>query len=278
MAKLYRKSAIERLSSPEQLDKALTITSPMSWLAMIGATLIIATALIWSFTGTMPTMMDATGIIVNPDSTGCIFTDSTGTVEKIYINKGQIINRGDKIIDIRNSKNEIVTMKAEERGYVSEVMTEPGMQTFQGNEIMRYTPDVETEQVVILYVPVNDAQKLEYGMKVLVTPGFVDGQKEGHMEAEIMQIEPYTASMSNMSYVLGSDNMLSEQFMQNGSVVSVRCELKEDSKTSSGYYWSNEKGNALEIQDGTLVDVKIVVDESAPISQFLTNLNDKLEG
>ena len=32
MADLYRKSALERMSNPDQLDKALTVTSPMSQL------------------------------------------------------------------------------------------------------------------------------------------------------------------------------------------------------------------------------------------------------
>ncbi len=36
MANLYRKSFLEKLEMPEQLDKAITITSPLSWLARCG--------------------------------------------------------------------------------------------------------------------------------------------------------------------------------------------------------------------------------------------------
>ena len=41
MAQLYRKSAVERISTPEQLDKALTVTSPMSWIALAAVTVVI---------------------------------------------------------------------------------------------------------------------------------------------------------------------------------------------------------------------------------------------
>ena len=174
MAKVFRKSAIERLSSPEQLDKALAIGSPMSWLALIGVTIMIVVALVWSVVGTLPTMLDASGIIVTPDSTGAIFTDVTGVVSKVHVKKGDELHKGDKVVDIKNSKNETITVIAQENGYVSEILVENEMQVFQGSELLRVTPAVSEKQVVVLFVPVNDAQKLEAGMKVMVTPGFID--------------------------------------------------------------------------------------------------------
>ena len=51
MADLYRKSSLERISSPEQLDKVLRVTSPMSWLALIAITVMIVIITIWSFVG-----------------------------------------------------------------------------------------------------------------------------------------------------------------------------------------------------------------------------------
>ena len=35
---LFRKAALERLSSPEQLDTIARLTEPRTWLALIGAT------------------------------------------------------------------------------------------------------------------------------------------------------------------------------------------------------------------------------------------------
>jgi len=56
MAGLFRKAALERLSSPEQLDKAITVSKPVSWLALIGVTIIIVAAILWLVFGDMPIM------------------------------------------------------------------------------------------------------------------------------------------------------------------------------------------------------------------------------
>ena len=46
MAQIYRKTALDKISSPEQLDKSLKITSPLSWLVLLGLTLIVIVAVI----------------------------------------------------------------------------------------------------------------------------------------------------------------------------------------------------------------------------------------
>lgn len=67
MAQLFRKSSIERLSSPEQLDKAIVVTSPMSWTVLIGIALIIICFVMWAVCGTMPTTLKAKGVISNAE-------------------------------------------------------------------------------------------------------------------------------------------------------------------------------------------------------------------
>ena len=41
MADLYRKSSLDKLSNPEQLDRMIKISSPLSWLALIAVLLVI---------------------------------------------------------------------------------------------------------------------------------------------------------------------------------------------------------------------------------------------
>ena len=48
---IYRKSSLDKLSSPEQLDRMIVITSPTFWIAVAGAVLITVEALIWSIVG-----------------------------------------------------------------------------------------------------------------------------------------------------------------------------------------------------------------------------------
>ena len=62
---VYRKTSLERVSSPEQLDKMIVITSPSYWLAILGGALIIAAALVWSIFGNIPINTETTGVFVS---------------------------------------------------------------------------------------------------------------------------------------------------------------------------------------------------------------------
>lgn len=79
MADLYRKSALEKLSSPEQLDRMIVITPPTFWLAMAGAVGIILAALLWSVFGRLPVTVQAQGILL-----------STRAVEQVYPAAGTV--------------------------------------------------------------------------------------------------------------------------------------------------------------------------------------------
>jgi hypothetical protein len=77
MAELYNKAALERLSSPEQLDKAISVSKPISWLALLGVTVIIAAAVVWSIFGTLPTVTPVNGIILRSDA---MVSDESGDI------------------------------------------------------------------------------------------------------------------------------------------------------------------------------------------------------
>ena len=46
-----RKVALERMSSPEQLDQPLRVTTPKSWLALLSLIARLAVAVAWGFFG-----------------------------------------------------------------------------------------------------------------------------------------------------------------------------------------------------------------------------------
>lgn len=98
MAQLYRKAALERISFPEQLDKVLVISSPLSWQALIGITLMIAAAVIWSVLGTIPMTVTVQGMIVPAVSTNAVYADSPGTVTAVLVRPGDAIAPGKPVL------------------------------------------------------------------------------------------------------------------------------------------------------------------------------------
>ena len=51
--RIFRKVALERLSSPEQLDQLVPLTSPIGWAAVVAIAAILAAAIGWSIFGTL---------------------------------------------------------------------------------------------------------------------------------------------------------------------------------------------------------------------------------
>lgn len=277
MASLYRKSSIEKLSNPEQLDRAIVISSPMSWLALIGILIIIVATIIWSIIGILPSIVTVDGILVSPSDTGAVYAEVVGTVTEVVKTSGTEVKLGDVIAKVKNFSGEIVDVKVKQDGTVTDVLVEVNSRVYVGAEVVRYTPNIQQEQMVICYVPVTMVHQLGQGMKVLLYPYGIDSQEYGHMEAEIYAVGEYAVSASNMWYITGVDNMVADQFLANGPVVAVMCEIKEDSSTKSNYYWSSNNAKNLVLPNGTFVSAKIVTEESAPITKLIRNLKEKLE-
>lgn len=274
MADLYRKSALERLSNPEQLDKVLKVTSPMSWLALMGITLIIIVTVIWSFVGTIPETVTAKGIVSSVVGSNSIYTQDAGTVVSLRVRAGDEVHLGDPVMTYRNASNEVVIVYSDQVGVVSELVVKKDDKFTPGKDIIRISPIAQASQIVVCYVPLANAKKLERGMIVNITLDSLDSSSYGHMVARIINIDAYATSNEGISSVIGSDNNLQSTFNKEGAVVAVACELYPDTATASGYYWSNEKGAGVQVENGSLVTAKIVTEEVAPITKLFSKLRD----
>jgi hypothetical protein len=65
---LFRKSSLERISSPDQLNEYIKVINPGVILLLIGFFVVAIAVAIWAFTGTIPDTIQENGIAF-PDST-----------------------------------------------------------------------------------------------------------------------------------------------------------------------------------------------------------------
>lgn len=276
MADLFRKSSLERLSNPEQLDRAITISHPMSWLALLGVLIVIVATVVWSILGTLPTTVTVNGIIAGTADSGAFYADNAGVVTKVTKKVGDSVKVGDEIAKVKLNTGKEVSIKATAKGKISAILVdaEENANVYVGAEIARYTPDMDQSQIVVCYVPSSYAQQIKKDMEAKVYIASVDSQTYGHLEATVMEVAPYSANTANLWYVTGANNLVADQFLANGPVVAVSLKLKADSKTTSGYYWSSKKGSELTVQNASIVSAKIVVGEKAPITKLFSKFGD----
>ena len=111
---LFRKAALDRLSSPEQLDRAIQLTAPHDWLAIAVLCAFLVVAFGWSIFGSIPTTVKGSGILL---STGGRVFDAyalgDGSVVEIVPKIGDAVKKGDVLARIAQPSVELTMANAE---------------------------------------------------------------------------------------------------------------------------------------------------------------------
>lgn len=98
---IFRKVALERLSSPEQLDQLVQVTDPRGWLALTGLGALILAALGWGVWGSIPTEARGEGILLRQGGVSDLVTVAAGQVEEMLVSVGDVIRKGQPVARIR---------------------------------------------------------------------------------------------------------------------------------------------------------------------------------
>jgi HlyD family secretion protein len=97
---IFRKVALERLSSPEQLDQLMQVTNPQGWLALTGLSALLAAALLWGFFGSVPTETTGEGILLRQGGVSDLVAAGAGQVEEVQVRVGDVIEKGQVVAKI----------------------------------------------------------------------------------------------------------------------------------------------------------------------------------
>ncbi|MEM6793023.1 MAG: HlyD family efflux transporter periplasmic adaptor subunit [Acidobacteriota bacterium] len=138
---LMRKAELDRMSSPEQLDLALRVTSPAGWTALLAILAGMVAVVLWGIFGTLPVEVDGTGMLLKGDSVGTVQAPVAGRVVEILVREGDTIAAGqevarleltelenevsasrDRIRDLRDQRNRLQQSQAQtRRGYQTQL-------------------------------------------------------------------------------------------------------------------------------------------------------------
>lgn len=96
--RLFRKTALERLSTPEQLDQLVTVSGPRVWLATLCICALLAGAILWSIRGVIPSYVPGDGLILQRGGTVFdIVAPEAGRLQDLSLDVGDAITAGAQI-------------------------------------------------------------------------------------------------------------------------------------------------------------------------------------
>lgn len=278
MADINRKTARERISSPEQMDKAITVTSPMSWLALAAVTLLVIAAAVWSVTGKLPVTVSSMGIMAEPAGTNSVYAPEAGRIIEICVRENQTIRPGEIVARYKvGSNGRPRAISAAQAGVVTKIMASINSDVNRGDDILRFSPDFPgraPSRVIVCYVKQREAALLRPDMRAVVSLQTADSRTYGTMPARVVCVDEYPATQAGMSLILGSENGLSAAFREEGSaVVAVTCRLQDDPDTVSGFAWSNRRGAEKTVDPNAVVSVQFIVEEVRPIARLFSGMS-----
>lgn len=99
-AGFFRKSALEKLSTPEKLDQLIKVTGPKAWIALATVVVALLTGIVWSFLGTVKTKIDVVGVVIGGEVHEVVAT-SQGQLVALKVKIGDQVKKGDIVATIQ---------------------------------------------------------------------------------------------------------------------------------------------------------------------------------
>lgn len=94
---MFRKEAMDQLSSPEQLEQLMEVTTPKAWITLYSVAGCLLVILLWSIFGQIPITIDGSGIFVFPRRVVPFQSPAPGQVVTLSVAVGDFVKKGEVI-------------------------------------------------------------------------------------------------------------------------------------------------------------------------------------
>jgi HlyD family secretion protein len=246
---LFRKSALEKLSSPEQLDVMMQVTSPKGWLALIGISLLLAFGAVWSVVGRIPIRVDGDGLLIRGAAVLDVTSQASGRIAQLFVKPGDVVKRGQVVakIDQKELETKLATSRQElelkisnTKAQLADLQAQSGRAGASGGSILAQLRAQRAELLA-------KQQRLQK----LVKEGIITGDSVFQVKEQIAATEQQIAQ--NELSVSGPQNQVKELQRQ---ITELEARLKNAETEGTGQLSSSTEvttpfdGRVLEVTAG----------------------------
>lgn len=111
---IFRKVSLARLSSPDQLDQMLRVTTPRSWIALAGIGLLLGVTVVWGYEGSVATKASGQGVIIRSGGVLNVVSPAAGILLSMSVRIGDRI-KADQVIAKVEQPDIVEKIKASEK-------------------------------------------------------------------------------------------------------------------------------------------------------------------
>jgi hypothetical protein len=269
---IFRKEALDRLSSPEQLDQLMQVTSPRAWIALAAVGVVVLMALLWGIFGAIPTTVETQGVLLRRGGVKPLTAPFAGQVQKIAVMSGDGVEADQELLRLTPTQPGAAEapILSPYRARVLQRAIREGENVKEGDTLLMLEP-LDEPLLARLFVPVGSGYEIQRGMKVRVWPAQANRSEYGYLVGQVAAAVKFPITQSEMQRVVQSDE-LAHQLSGSGPCLQVVVELAPDPNTDSGYRWSTGRGEKVQLYSGSPCQASVILGEERPIAYVFPGL------
>ena len=259
----FRHRAIERVSSPEQLDQLLRITAPRRWVALVALLALVGAAIAWALIATVPTTQKGPGYLLPQGGLRQVQAPVPGIVKSIDIEDGQHVLVRQQLGTIVDGRGNPTPILAPETGVITETDSVLNLYVNAGDRVGLVQP-VGFPLVIYGYVPTDIAATLRPGTEARVRFASGIGQAFGYADGTVETVSQFSVPSQRLDLVL-KDSAVVANVMKLGPTNEVVIAMSQSAATPNGLVWGSGSGPPGPLPAGLPAQVTFVLGEHHPI-------------
>lgn len=184
--------------------------------------------------------------------------------------QSQIVQAENRIASARRRIEEDGVVRSPIAGRVT-LLTAAETETIAVGQPLMVIEKPDRALVATVYVPANDAKRVQVGMPANVTPTTIKPEEDGNMIGTVKLVEAVQETRESMQRVL-HNNLLVDRVASGGPQFRVVVSLVRRDGSDNGYAWTSVRGEKVSVSDGTPVNASVVVRAQPPATLIIPAL------
>lgn len=258
---IFRKTSIEKMTNPDDLDELLQVNSVHTWLLFGAISVVLAGMLVWGFMGTITKEVNGFGIIKTQELPRAVVTGFSGQVDSVFCRTGDKVSRDQKLMKIQVLEDKIYReIVSPFDGEITGLKVKEGSYVQTGSPLLELVKSYDSKNVipeVIFFVSEKEIEKIKPGMtaNLQLSKG---GVPADYLSGKISFIADYPATKAVIQKYYPDEDISSR--LNRNVFYEVRASL---GGKETGMLKPDK--NVLRSLNGLSCNVVITVDRQSPI-------------
>ncbi|MFC9397416.1 HlyD family efflux transporter periplasmic adaptor subunit [Streptomyces sp. NPDC057027] len=265
----FRRNALSKLQSPEELDVPVRFARPQGRLVLAVTVVVMAAAGFWALTGTVTSKVNAPGLLTHAEGTYLLQSPVAGQVTEVLVEEGRPVAPGAPLLTVRTEQGDR-PVRAVAGGRVTTLYARLGSVVTTGADVatVERVTDRDAPLRAVLYLPGDTAAALRVGAPVDLGVQSVPRDRYGVLRGRVAAVGRTPQTQAQLGAFLG-DAGLAARFSRAGDPVAVLVTLDRSPATASGYAWSSSDGPPHAPESGTPVTGAVHLSAQRPVDWLL---------